>query len=1178
MPISSAKNFQDKFEINSLSIDKLEKDISNLLNLVLNDASCIALSFQAQIEDKLLSVVKGDFGLIVNSQNYTKRVNKVKSLNLSQIYQELINDEFSNISIYPIVITNSELIGTLALIHNDQLSKEAMDTCLQLVESHIELFENTIQLKREVINQNKQFESFIENSKEILYELNHLGEILYLSDSWETATGYTIEESLGKITAEYLHPNDIESVGEFLSKLVPNEKCNESVTYRVKHKKGHYIWHSSDVKLIERDGSLYYIGNCRDVTDFIKSQEEITKQKEFYGKILDRLPIDLGVWDENHRYLFLNREAIKNDELRNFIIGKDDFQYAKHTGRDESFAKSRREKFLKALENKEIVEWEDQIIDLLGNQRFFTRKFIPIYHSDGQFDMMTGYGIEITQSKKINEEILKSRQLTTSVIQNAAVGIIVQGPQSEFLEYNKSACEMLGLTEDQMIGKSSFHPHWKVVHLDGSEFKAEEHPVPQVIKNLIPVKNVTMGVHRPLTNDLVWLLVDAIPVFNDKKELVYVICTFNDITARKKAEDALIESNERFKYASQATSDALWDWNIITNEIFVGESYNLLFGYQFDNNVIPGEFCESLVHPVDKEDYENSIEKAFIENKQKWSHEYRYLKSDGSYAFVSDKAIIIRDENGNPVRMIGAMQDITQEKLLKHELQQSEERFKGAFNNSSFGSALVSLNGNWIVVNNRMTEILGYTKEEFKELSFVEFTYKDDVEIDLAYKKQMDEGEISYFHFEKRFIHKNQSLVWVHLSVSTVKDSNGNVQYYVAQVVDISERKRMEEENRLLIEENNRNKAQQLIEAKNWYRLLADNTIDLVCLHNLDSSFKYVSPSIKNLLGYTPEDLIGKYPADLVHPEDLAKFKNQIGKIIKENKRISEQVRLLNSYGEYQWFETNATLVYENNVPVSYQSSTRDITQRKKAEKIIEDTLIQERQLNELRTNLVSTISHEFRTPMTTIRTSAELIAMYIENSNFNNTPQVEKRIETITKEIDRIVELMDAVLTISKDDADKTSFNPVICNLKEICLDVIETSFAHQKDNRIVEVFFESSISTIFADINLIKYTLFNLLSNAFKYSVGFGNVKLNLKEKDENIIVEVIDNGIGIPEEDQPKLFNTFFRASNSNGIQGTGLGLYIIKTFTEKNSGSVTLESQLGKGTKVTLEFPLFKNELY
>ena len=193
----------------------------------------------------------------------------------------------------------------------------------------------------------------------------------------------------------------------------------------------------------------------------------------------------------------------------------------------------------------------------------------------------------------------------------------------------------------------------------------------------------------------------------------------------------------------------------------------------------------------------------------------------------------------------------------------------------------------------------------------------------------------------------------------------------------------MEEENRILIEENNRNKAQQLIDAKNWYRLLADNTIDLVCLHNLDTTFKYISPSVKVLLGYSPEDLIGKFPQDFIHPEDLDKFKNQIGNIIQEDKRISEQVRLKNSNGQYFWFETNATLVFENNLPVSFQSSSRDITQRKNAEQIIENTLIQERQLNELRTNLVSTISHEFRTPMTTIRTSAELISMYLENNEF---------------------------------------------------------------------------------------------------------------------------------------------------------------------------------------------------
>ncbi len=641
------------------------------------------------------------------------------------------------------------------------------------------------------------------------------------------------------------------------------------------------------------------------------------------------------------------------------------------------------------------------------------------------------------------------------------------------------------------------------------------------------------------------------------------------------SEDALKLSNEQFIYASEATSDALWDWNIKTNEIFVGESYGLLFGYHFENNILPGAFCEGLVHPEDKQRYEDSIDEAIKKGKTRWSHEYRYLKACGNYAYVIDKAIIIRDCNDEAIRMIGAMQDITQEKLLKDELLQSEERFKGAFNHSSFGMAIVNYDDKWIEVNERMCEILGYTREEFKKLTFIDITYKDDLEADLAYKKQMQEGVIPSFNMEKRYIHKNNSIVWVHLSVSAVKNSIGEIQHYVAQVIDISERKKMEEENRVLIEEKNKNKALQLIEAKNWYRLLADNTIDLVCLHNLDASFKYVSPSIKTLLGYDPEEMIGKFPENYVHPEDLEKFKLRIGSIIHDKERFSEQVRLRNSKGEYSWFESNASLVYENGVPVSFQSSTRDITQRKKAEQIIEETLVQERQLNELRTNLVSTISHEFRTPMTTIRTSAELITMYVQNNDFPQSAQIEKRVDTITKEIDRIVELMDAVLTISKDDAGKTSFNPVICNLNEICIEVIETSFSNQKDNRKVEVDFATEQTQIYADNNLIKYTLFNVLNNAFKYSEGCGNVKLNLFIKDENVFIEVIDNGIGIPKEDQSKLFNTFYRASNSNGIQGTGLGLYIIKLFTKKNSGRVYLESELGKGTKVTLRFPLYKN---
>lgn len=731
--------------------------------------------------------------------------------------------------------------------------------------------------------------------------------------------------------------------------------------------------------------------------------------------------------------------------------------------------------------------------------------------------------------------------------------------------------------------KNSISTYVESIKIDSlpSVFTLSSIPLQSIEKNYNGVVHFLVNENQALTEEKIKLIefgklqIENLATLFYQNNALYKIIQSQEEKFDLFSEDTLKKNNERFIYASEATSDALWDWNIISNEIFVGESYSLLFGYHFENNILPGPFCEGLVHPDDKEDYEDSIDVAIEKGNAKWAHEYRYLKACGTYAYVSDKAIIIRDDKGEAIRMIGAMQDITQEKLLKDELLQSEERFKGAFNHSSLGMALVNYEDKWIEVNDRMCEILGYTREEFKNLTYIDITYKEDLAADLAYEKQMQNGEISSFNLEKRYIHKNKSLVWVHLSVSAVKNSLGEIQHYVAQVIDISERKRMEEENRLLIEEKNRNKALQLIEAKNWYRLLADNTIDLVCLHNLDASFKYVSPSIQSLLGYDPEELIGKYPEDYVHPEDLKKFKKRIGSIIKDKELFSEQVRLRNSEGEYIWFETNASLVYENKIPVSFQSSTRDITQRKKAEQIIEDTLLQERQLNELRTNLVSTISHEFRTPMTTIRTSAELITMYLQNSQFNEALQIEKRVKTITEEIDRIVELMDAVLTISKDDAGKTSFNPIVCNLNEICKDVIETSFNNQKDNRNVDVLFKSNKVEIFADINLIKYTLFNALSNAFKYSEGCGNVQLNLFTVDDLVQIDVIDNGIGIPKEEQSKLFNTFYRASNSNGIQGTGLGLYIIKMFTKKNSGRVYLESELGKGTKVTLRFPLYKN---
>jgi PAS domain S-box-containing protein len=1077
----------------------------------------------------------------------------------------------------PICIHESLVIGTLCIVDKkvkelSTLQIKSLNHAVLQIKSLLELYFENEKLKKVVKEQKNQFQLFIDNSKEILFELSLEGVFTYVSKNLITFLGREADELIGNNIAFFIHPEDMKICIDHLNSVVETGKSENELTYRILHKDGHYVWHSSNLKFSEKEGKPFFIGNCRDITDYVKGQQKLLLQKEFYEKILNQLPTDVAVFDHNYKYIFLNPAAIKNNELREFIKGRDDFEYANYTGRDNTFAKKRRNNFIQAVENKEIVEWEDVIHSDNGSVTFHTRKFAPVFREDGTLEMMIGFGVDITESKIIQQEILKSKQLTNSVIQNAAVGILVQGPKSEILENNKAACEMLGLTEDQLLGKTSFDKHWRVIHLDGTDFTAKEHPVPQAIQQLKPVNNIVMGVHRPLLNDLVWLLVDAIPVFGDSDELLYVICSFNDITARKNAEDALKVSNERFIYSSKATSDALWDWNIISDEIFVGESYSTLFGHQFENNLISGIECENFIHRDDKSNHITSIGEAIDSNLYRWSGEYRYLKSDGTYAYVNDKAVIIRNVDGEAIRMIGAMQDITYEKKLRDELEQSEQQFKGAFEHSAVGMAIVNIEGNWIEVNNRLCEILGYSKEEFKMLTFQGITYSEDLAEDLANKEKLVLGETSNYSTEKRYIHKDRSLVWVHLSVSLVRNNIGEIQHFIPQIIDITERKKIEEENRLLIDENNINKTNQIEKAKNRYRLLADNTIDLVCLHNLDTSFQYVSPSIKKLLGYNPKDLIGKFPLEYVHPEDVSKLKESIHSLINEVVDISVRLRFKNVEGDYLWFESKAILVKENGIPISLQSSARDITQRKKAEEIIENTLIQERELNELRTNLVSTISHEFRTPMTTIRTSAELIGMYLEDYQFDSSVQIEKRVNVIMEEIDRIVDLMNDVLTISKDDLGKTNFKPVILDLNKVCLDVIDTSYSNQKDKRKVQTSFIGETFTIFADKNLIEYALFNLLNNAFKYSEGFGDIILRLFSVDDSLILEIIDFGIGIPEQDQSKLFNTFFRASNTDGFQGTGLGLYIVKTFIEKNSGKVQLESTVGKGTKVTVSFLL------
>ena len=1084
---------------------------------------------------------------------------------------------------FPISISEF-FTGTLCIL--EQKSRELSSHDLKIIKYSVSSIESIVRLQienqelQELKNHNRmKFRIFEENSKEILYQLTLEGVFTYVSKNWNNFLGHEANEVIGRHFSQFIHSDDVEKCTVYLNSINLNKKNYDDITYRLIHKKGHYVWGCASVQLIGTEGVPYYLGNCTDITEFIETQQQLIQQKDFYETILNSLPTDVVVFDDQHKYQYLNPIAIKNKELREFIIGKDDFEYAAHLNRDPSIAISRRKRFLTTLNSKETTSWEETLGTVTDGITHHNRKLTPVFNEDGSFKMMIGFSVNITESKNIEAKILRSRALIKNILNNTAVGILVQGPKSEILENNLAACEMLGLTHDQLLGKTSFDPLWAVVHEDGTYFKPEDHPVPRALRTLKPVNKVVMGIHRPVKKDLVWLLVDAIPVFREDKELLYVVCSFNDITMQKNTEEALKISNERFSYATKATSDVIWDWEIESEHFIIGENYTKLFGHKINdkNNFIKVTDFESLIHPDDLQRVLTNVKTTLESKATTWRDEFRILKSDGTYAYIIDTAYIIRDRSKKALRMIGAQTDITAKKKISEELRISEEKFKGAFEHSSTGIGLVDKNGFWFDSNKKLCSILGYSRTELQSLTFTDLTHPDDLKRDKANHKTLDENKKSFFQMEKRYIHKSNKIIWVSLLASSVKDKEGNILYYIAQIIDITDKKRIEKQNALLIEENNRNRNIQLNEAKNLYRLLAENTVDLVCLHNLDGTFEYVSPSVKHLLGYKQEELLGKSPLDFAHPDDLSQLKDSIYKFIKLSEDITAQGRFKKANGTYIWLETKAIFVKKNGIPVSMQTGTRDITLRIEAEEAIKNSLANEIKLNELRTNLVSTISHEFRTPMTTIRASTELIEMYLEGQEIKHETKINKHTQTITSEIDRIVDLMNAVLTISKEDAGKTTFKPVNFDLKLMCYDLIDKYYSDEKFKRkIITNIGSGDRFPVFADKHLMEYTIFNVLNNAFKYSDVATNVVLNLFIETNRIYLEIIDSGIGIPKKDQLNLFNTFFRASNTYGIQGTGLGLYIIKTFTEKNGGNVKLKSELGKGTKVALDFPIHKTK--
>lgn len=1075
-----------------------------------------------------------------------------------ELYLLLIQSKLQSLLLIP-VYSGDRLWGSIGF--GDTTNTRTWRTTEVELQSLAEAIGSAIEsnrLKKEINAKNDVYNATLSSLNEIVWELDLITKEIKFAGSQKFLKGIQPETDtleLEQWVKDFVHKDDKERVrfkhGKF---LLDKDKYTDEDVFRVKHKETlQYFWMHVRCRVTRGENKvpLLLTGTCVDLTDTKEVAFELDKQREQHQFLVESLGQVIFNLDKDGKCSFLSNAW-------NQVTG---FTQQESLGIP----------FLSFVSNDHVKLFWIKFGNLLRGAKSSFNEQLQLVHKNGEKtwvrilakstrdfnNKVNGvFGTIENINHKYSSELLlhESSEKLKTILNSSKEIILTLNLERNQIENVNDAIALLGYKPEEWIGKD--FKTWN----DGQRNKFHE-LMKLAVKSELQVKNQHISfMNKANTESIPFEFSTSLFFYKNEK---FLLCVLRDIRERLAYEENIKTISTQLTHLIASIDDVYAIWDIKTDKYeFLSDKVEELYGHPqkafFENKLLWKEV-------IDKEDIhlvEAELQRV-IATKGKGEIFYKITTPSGEKKIIFEKSVLAKDGKGNPDKIYFVKTDYTNVEKAKQSLIESEKKFRFISENISDFISIHDPDWNFSYASPAIKNILGYEPNELLNKCGFDLVHPDELIriMDDAIEPIVIQKKEAQFRY--RMLAQDGSYKWVETYSKPVIDDKGEISSIISSTRDVTDQVNAEHK---------------LKYSEEQYRLLSENSNDVIAIHNLTGEYSYVSPSSIQVLGYHPGELLGKRPCDILAKDEESKTSAEktMKEILLSRKTLKSINKIFTKQGKEKTLEVWVQPIFKENELVGIQATSRDVTEREMLLQELEHSLEKERELNELRSMFVSTASHQFRTPLTVIQSGVELMEMYIEDLPQEKQHKFQRQFKKMETEIERLEYLMNDVLVLGRANAARTPFKPETADLVAFCADIIENKYNNRfTEERKVILSVKGNVNPVDFDTSLLGHSIENIISNAYKYSEE-GNLLVDLDYTNDNVTISITDHGIGIPEEDQKNLFQPFYRANNTSDIEGTGLGLSIVKEFVDKHNGKIFLNSKLNKGTTVCVIIPLKQNK--